>query len=296
MSRTMFPSLLLAAASALGCGAAPDAADAGPDATHDDAAPDAPSGARGVVSGVAIYHSMNRLAAQRTGNTPAYSGLTLEVASVDALARGAADALGGAPFDSAACLAMGGCAWSLPDVALPAVTLGLASRLRDGRATPLWVTAATGIASPAEAAAAAASGRFEDGRAFVVSRDAIDAVVAPMVGLTGDEVMARGFVFGLVYDRAGSRAADGSGTPIVGATVTASAPGVRVVYPNNMFSGTVGATASQGAFLAVPSAAGAPVTVTFAVAPPAGQSLAWDATRAAVIAPGLVYFTPMYAR
>lgn len=271
-------------AATLACGAEPAAPAA------------APADARAAVSGVAIHHSMNRLAATRTGRTPEYTGLTVEVVSVDALARGAADALASGPLVTSGCAAMGGCVWSLPDVALAGASLGLAARLRDGRATPLWVTTATGFASPADVAAAAASGRFEDGRSFAVSRDAIDAVIAPMVGLTGDEVMARGFVFGLVYNRYDGRAADGSGAPVVGATVTASAPGLRIVYPNGMFSGTAAATANQGTFLAVPSAPGTPATTTFTVTPPAGQSLTWDATRVAVVAPGAVYFAPMYAR
>lgn len=253
--------------------------------------------ARATVSGAAIHHSMNRLASMRTGRTPAYSDITLDIMAVDALTTGAQAVLGSGALDTAACPAMGGCAWSVADVGLPGASLGLAARLRDNRSSgALWVTTATGFASPAEVAAAAAAGRFEDGRAFAVSRDAIDAVIAPMVGLTGDEVMARGFVFGLVYSRYDGRATDGSGTPVVGATVAAPGRALRVVYPNNMFSGTVGATASQGAFLAVPEAVGAPGAVTFTVTPPAGQTLSWDATRAAAVAPGVVYFAPMYAR
>jgi len=148
---------------------------------------------------------MNRLAATRTGRTPAYSGITLDIMAVDALTTGAAAVLGSGPLHKTMCAAMGGCAWSIADVGLRGAALGLA-----------------------------------------VSRDAVNAVIAPMVGLTGDEVMARGLVFGLVYNRYDGRSADGSGAPVAGATVTAAGRALRIVYPNNMFSGTVSATASPG--------------------------------------------------
>jgi hypothetical protein len=273
------------------------------EAASPDAAP-APDGGDASVpsavtlSGVLIKHSMNRLADQRTGRSPAYTDLSLDAVSVDALATGAtATALATAALDTAACPAMGGCAWSLPGANLAGVTLGLGARVRDNRASgQLWVTTVTGFASPTDVAAARQSGRFTDGRAFSVSRDAIDAVIAPMVGLTGAQVMERGLIFGLVYDVSTGAAADGSGTPIVGATVAANRGNLRIVYPNNTFSGTASATASQGAFLAVPDAAGPVTATTFTVTPPAGRNLTWDATRTMVVIPDAVYFAPMYAR
>ncbi len=268
-----------------------DAGDASPVAV--DVSPDA----QATTSGVAINHSMNRLAAGRTGRTPAYNDITLEIASVDALTAGSAAVLGTTALNTSACSAMGGCAWSVAGVELSGATLGLAARLRDNRtASALWVTTATGFAGPADVNTAGTTGLYGNGRAFAVSRDAIDTVIAPLVGLTGDEVMARGFIFGLIYNRYEGGAGDGSGTPVVGAAVSASVPSMRIVYPNNMFSGTVGSTASQGAFLAVPDAPGGALAVRFLVTPPRGESLSWDATRVTVSAPGLVYFTPMYAR
>lgn len=251
------------------------------------------------VAGVAINHSMNRLAAGRTGRTPEYSNLRVEAVSVDALAASGASApaLAGSALETSMCGSMGGCAWSIGGVNLGGFTQGLAARLRDNRASgQLWVTTMTDSASPAQVTASATTGRFEDGRAFAVSRDAIDTVIAPMVGLTGDQVMERGFVFGLVYNPYSGRAADGSGTPVVGATVRASSSALRIVYPNNMFSGTASATANQGAFLAVPNSTGAASTTTFTVTPPSGGTQTWDSTRVAVVAPGAVYFIPMYAR
>lgn len=251
------------------------------------------------LAGVSINHSMNRLASMQTGRTPEYSNLTVEAVSVDALAAAGASAaaLAGGALDTAACTGMGGCAWSVGGASLAGVTLGLAARLRDNRASgQLWVTTATGFASPEEVTAAARSGSYTNGRAFAVSRDAIDTVIAGLVGLTGEEVMARGFIFGLVYNTYSGSSADGSGQPVVGATVVASRAGMRIVYPNNTFSGTASATASQGAFLAVPEAVGASATTSFTVTPPAGMSQTWDATRTMVVIPGAVYFAPMYAR
>ncbi|MDB4928074.1 MAG: hypothetical protein JWM10_558, partial [Myxococcaceae bacterium] len=259
----------------------------------------APAAGTATLSGVSINHSMNRLAAALTGRTPTYGDLTVEAVSVDALAEhgASAAALGASPLDTAACAGMAGCPWSVGGASLADATLGLAARLRDNRPSgQLWATTVTGFASPAETAAAAQSGSFTNGRAFAVSRDAIDAVIAPLVGLTGAEVMARGFVFGLVYNPASGSAADGSGQPVVGATVTASRAGLRIVYPNNTFSGTANATASQGAFLAIPEAAGGTVTTSFTVTPPAGMAQTWDATRTTVVTPDAVYFAPMYAR
>ncbi len=297
--RRVLAGLTITCLSACGDGAAssPDArapADGG-----DAGGGDASSPGRTTVSGVAINHSMNRLAMMRSGRTAEYTDLTIEAVSDEALAGAGinATALVGGPLNTTACGAMGGCAWSLDSVNLAGVTSGLAARLRDNRTSgQVWVTTMTGFASPTEVAAAAQSGRFEDGRAFAVSRDAIDTVIASMVGLTGDQVMERGFVFGLVYNRYDGRAADGSGQPVVGATVSASHGALRIVYPNNMFSGTASATANQGAFLAVPNAPGATSTTTFTVTPPAGQALTWDSTRTAVVTPGAVYFLPMYAR
>jgi len=292
MYREILLSLCAVSLNACGSGdtTAPDA-----DAPRADGG-DASSATGATVSGLSISHSMNRLATMHTGRTSEYSNLSVEVVSVDALAGGGASAaaLSSGPLNTSACGTMGGCPWSLGGVNLANISMGLAARLRDGRISgQVWVTTVTGFASPSDVAATAQSGRFEDGRAFAVSRDAIDTVVAPMVGLTGDQVMERGFIFGLVYN---GRSADGSGQPVVGATVAASDASLRVVYPNSMFSGTASATANQGAFLAVPSAPGAAAATSFTVTPPTGQSLTWDSTRASVVMPGAVYFIPMYAR
>jgi hypothetical protein len=157
----------------------------------------------------------------------------------------------------------------------------------DGGHVPTW----TGIATGERLAALRAAGEaLTDGRGFAVTRDALDVVLGPMVGLSGDELLARGFVFGLVY---GGASADGSGEPVVGATVRASSPDFTIVYPGNRFSGTADATTSQGVFLAVPSAAGPATTVSFEVTAPDGD-LTWETEASAVNAGGGVYFHLMY--
>jgi hypothetical protein len=269
----------------------------GSDASSDDdgggAPPDAGTGVS-TVSGKLINHSLNRLAAQKTGETADFSGLRLDVVGQDALLAGDVTGLGGGLLDTSGCGAMGGCAFRFGGVDLAGASEGLVARVTDTRTSdPLWVTTETWTLGADDLAALQASGGdFADARAFALSRGAVDAVIAPLLGLDADELMARGLVFGLVYDGV---SADGSGAPVAGATVAPSLAGMRVVYPNAMFSAAQSATGGQGVFLAVPDAAGPAASITFAVTPPAGSTATWDATPAVVHA-GAVYFLRLYSR
>lgn len=52
----------------------------------------------------------------------------------------------------------------------------------------------------------------------------------------------------------------------------------------------------QGAFIAVPSAPGVVTTSTFTITPPAGQTITWDTTQAAVVNPGAMHFILMFSK
>ncbi len=238
----------------------------------EDAAP-AP-GAVDVTLGI-VNHSLNRLAAG-TEARPELTGVEVGVLAVDAvLADVDAAPLAVEPL-ATPCGAP--CVHALG--AVPSPGGGLLSLVRGEGWMPTW----TGIGT-------AVGGRIDDGRGFALSAAAVDDVLAPLLGLSGDELRARGVVFGLVYSGA---SADGSGQPLIGATVTASDPDFTVVYPDGRFARLIDATAMQGVFVAVPSAAAGIGTVSFEVTPPAGTDLRWDATAAAIRAPGRVYFHLMY--
>jgi hypothetical protein len=243
-----------------------------------------------MLTGAVIYHSLNRLAAEKGGVTPDYSALALSILGEGALLT---DPLGSplatGPLASSGCPMMGGCPFSFANIDYSGASVGLAARVADTRSTPVWVTTETGWMSTAKLAAFQKSGGTYDGaRAFALSRDVIDSILAKLVGLSGDEVMARGLVFGLVYSTQSSSTM--SGEPVSGATVKPSGTGLTVVYPTTRFDSTQATTGGQGVFLLVPAAAGAPTSVTVTVTPPSGQTLTWDAAQAAVLRPGVVYF------
>jgi hypothetical protein len=239
------------------------------------------------VSGGIIYHSMNRLATEMSGTTPEYSQVTVDLLSQAALLSGSTTPLASVPITTG-CMASGMCAFTLPSSDIASATGGLVIGLRDDRATPIWVPSWTGTASGADAAAAAAAGSLTDARAFIVSQEAFDLVLAPMTAVASAELLARGVVFGLVYDEAGR--------PITGATVApAGRSDITIVYPNGMFTGTASSTTTQGAFLAVPAAApSSPEELTFTVTPPSGSTLTWPTTQPALLAPGVLSFTLLY--
>lgn len=242
------------------------------------------------ISGHVVSHSLNKLATQKTGVTPDYSALTMSLYGHDALlADPAAAPLATTPLVTTGCSMNPGCAYTFSAVDLSGASGGIAIGVSDTRATPIWVTTETNTFNAAELASYQASGGAYDlGVGFALSRDAVDTVLAGLVGLTGDELLARGLVFGLVYSTAPT--ATSSGEALAGATVEPSTSGYTVVYPTANFSATQATTGGQGAFLLVPSAAAAPASVTVTVTPPAGSTLTWDATQTAVVRKGSIYF------
>jgi hypothetical protein len=282
--------LLLVVASIVwvGCSSSDDApavdaalGDAGP-------MPDRGTPAGGTVAGGIIYHSVNRRATEMSGTTPEYSQIEVAIHSHAALLADAdAAPLGTVPIP-AGCTASGMCAFSVPAVDLAAASGGLVVGLRDLRATPIWAPSWTNTAGADALAAAVAAGSLADARSFVVSQEGFDLVLAPMTTIAANELLARGVIFGLVYDEAGR--------PVMGATVAAAGRSdLTIVYPNGTFDGVAAATATQGAFMAVP-AAGAPATaeVSFTVTPPAGSALTWTTDQPALLARGVLSFTLLY--
>jgi hypothetical protein len=271
MSRSRCQAFLcvLVSAAALGCG----------DGEHAPTACEAD-----VVAGQVVLHSLNRLAAERSGRAIDATGLVAVAVDLDALATGTEAAplaeigLAGEACEQASA---GSCGYSIElcrDAAAGAGAPGIA--IRDGRSdAPLWLT----TAQPLDAKAA-----------FAVTRDALDGVVAPLLGLDADELLRRGVIFGLVYSS--SAGASGQGVALAGATVTASDDSVTVVHPNTTFDGFGTATARQGVFLAIPREPGAVVSTTFRVTPPAGVDLAWDEAQVGHFVPDAMFFQVMFAQ
>lgn len=259
----------LVAAAALGCGAGEDAGTA----CEAD-----------VVDGQVVFHSLNRLAAERSGRAIDATGLVAAAVDLDALASStsmvplAEVGLAGEACEQAS---TGSCGYSLElcrDAAGGAGAPGIA--IRDGRSdAPLWLT----TAQPLDAKAS-----------FAVTRDTLDTVVAPLLGLDADELLRRGVIFGLVYSS--SAATSGQGVALAGATVTASDPSVTVVHPTTTFDGSGAATGRQGVFLAIPREPGAVASTTFRVTPPAGVDHTWDDAQVARFIPGAMFFQVMFAR
>lgn len=258
----------------------------------DDTTP-APASGKLSITGGNVNHSMNRLAEEKSGKTAEYSQLEVQIVSNDALAKDAnAAALATAALNTTACQKQ--CSWTFDGLDVTGVTLGLSARIRDTRTSGAqWITTVTTAIPQVNVTSATQSGAaYKLGHSFGVTRDAIDTVMAPMVGLTADEVLARGVVFGIIYSTA--EAEGTSGTPLVGATVTPADPAVTIVYPNGTFSGTSEATAAQGAFFAIPKAGTPSGTLAYTINNPAGQTLKWDATNVGVIVPGSMHLVPIY--
>lgn len=239
-----------------------------------------------------MYHSLNKLVMTKAE----YSGL--EVALVDEgrlLADAGAAPMAKVALDTSANQTTGQTKFSFPGVDLSGASIGIAVRVSDTRATPLWVTTETSSIDAAALASIQSSGAgFSSAVGFALSRDGFDGKVATLAGVAADELLARGVIFGLVYD---GISADGSGTPVAGATVTPSDATFTVIYPTGNFSGTQASTANQGVFFAIPSAASAaPRSVTFTVTPPAGQSLSWDTTLPAIVRSNAMFFLRLYAK
>jgi hypothetical protein len=249
------------------------------------------------VGGNLVFHSMNRLATERSGKEVEYSHLVTEIVDLNAMSNSvdaaplaqislATDSCGGSSSDP--------CAYCSSNTNIESNTGDLGAMIRDDRTNDaVWISAVTGIATNEELLELQAAGKALDPRtAFAVTRDAVDSVVAPLAGLNGDELMARGVLFGLIYST--TQSSGDRGEPVAGATVTSSDDNVTIVYPNTNFSSTTSATAGQGVFLAIPKVAGASKTASFTVKPPSGEAHTWDATRLGFFMPNTMYFHVMY--
>jgi hypothetical protein len=272
MGRLRFSTLLLGAALA----------------ACDDGSSDSTAGT--AINGGVVYHSVNKLVMTTAPYTE------LEVALVDEgklLADADAAPIASAPLDGAS--TTGKSPFAFSTLELTGASVGVVTRVRDTRATPLWLTTeASSVDAAALAELQSKGGTFDDAVGFALSRDALDGSLAALAGVSSADILARGMVFGLVYD---GQEADGSGAPVAGATVAASLATGSVAYPTAKFDATQAATGGQGAFLFVPSDASAtPRGVTFTVTPPAGSTLSWDATLQAVVRPGAVFFLRLYAK
>lgn len=258
----------------------------------DDASTDGTGGSTDGVEGGVVYHSLNKLVM----TTAEYSGL--EVALVDEgklLADANAAPIAAVALDTPANPSTGQTKFAFPGVDFTGASVGVAVRVADTRATPLWITTETSsIDAAALASMESSGGGFSSAVGFALSRDAFDGKVATLAGVAPDELLARGVIFGLVYD---GISADGSGTPVTGATVAPSDASFTVIYPTGNFSGTQSTTGNQGVFLAIPSASSAaPKSVTFTVTPPAGQSLAWDSALPAIVRANAMFFIRLFAK
>lgn len=237
------------------------------------------------VSGGTIYHSINRLATELSGDIPDYSGLAVELFALESLQTNANPrALASTPLPSG-CSTTRSCDWTLGEVNLGTVKEGLVARLADPRSEPIWVSTFTRFLDATELAAAKNAGQTDAGRAFAVSREAVRVVLEPIAGLDAEELLARGFIFGLVYDP--------SGAPISGATVEPGNPDLTIVYPNDRFTGVEAETTMQGAFLAIAFEADAAPTTLTVTAPSSG--LTWDPSELGLTVPGSIYFALLVA-
>lgn len=250
------------------------------------------------IGGSVIFHSMNRLATERTGNEVEYEHLLVEIVDLNALSSSEdITPLARFSLSTEGCGGSGSelCAYCSGATSIAGITGGIGTVLRDDRTSDaVWMRAITGIATKEQLAELQNAAKPLDPRnAFAVTHDALESVIAPLTGLTADELMARGVIFGLIYSN--TQSSGERGTPISGATVTPSDDNVMIVYPNANFSGKASETAKQGVFLAIPKTVDTVKTTSFTVKPPAGESQTWDASRLGFFSPGAVYFHVMYA-
>jgi hypothetical protein len=174
---------------------------------------------------------------------------------------------------------MGACAWSLMNVDVSNLVLGLVAIVDDLRPAGMkqWVRTGTGIGTPDEVTAMTKNGTLGDRRAFAVSK-MLEAKLAAFVSavsgtmLSAADLEARGFMIGTVV----GKLSDGA-KPVAGAKVTPmAADKVDVYYPNDTFMGKQDTTGATGTVIVVPKAAmPAPVVTTWPVTPPSGDPRAW---------------------
>ena len=241
------------------------------------------------VQGRVVFHSMNRLASEQTGTAIDTTALLAEVVDMQTFSAAAQLDLAGEACETAI---MGSCSFCFTDIPVTTDTAGLGVAIRDGRTGDRkWITTLQ-EAGTAERLAdlQAETAPLDTAVGFAVTRDALDTVIAPLTGLSGDELMERGVIFGLVY----ANTANGErGVPLAGAVVTANDSDVIVIHPGSKLSGVGSATNQQGIFPAIPREPGVLAT-TFTVTPPEGASQTWNVDQVGRFVPDTMYFQVMH--
>ncbi|MBK9262388.1 MAG: hypothetical protein IPM54_21620 [Polyangiaceae bacterium] len=235
------------------------------------------------VEGLTIQHSLSK----KSGNPVDLTNLLVELVDPASFADPATEKpLASQKLDTST---LGGspASWSFTSVDLLDTTNTLLASIKDGRTeNPLWVTTYANVADAARLDELRASnGAIADVRTFALTRDAIDAVVAPVLGQSGGDVLARGVLIGIVVDPA-----DACGDPqpaVSDCTVTTDRQDVTISYPDSRVEGLTDETANQGMFFAVPNAVGMASTANFTITAGSFDSREW-ATTSAWIVPGRV--------
>jgi hypothetical protein len=248
---------------------------------------DTPDGPYLYVTGTTVMNSLNRLASDTSGEAIDFSDLVVELYDSAALGQAGAAPLADAPIDFTDCGDESPCDWSFGGVVLPDTATALVASIRDGRSSdPLWATTWATIASQEQLEALRSShGSLKDTHTFAFTYDTVETVIAPLVGLSGEELLARGVVVGLT---GGPVSGDERVPAVVGCTVRSSLPDVSIYYPTSNAQGLTDATANQGLFFAVPPASDTVQRVGFTITPPDGEDYTWDSDSPVWVGPNLV--------
>lgn len=236
------------------------------------------------VEGFTIQHSLSKKAAEDSSVALDFSGLEVDLVDPGVFEAPTFTTLATVALETDGCGDGSGCLWRLSGVALPETTGALVASIRDSRGTdPIWATTFMTIADgPSIDALRSSQTALIDVRSFALTLAALDNVIGPLVGLSGDELLSRGMVLGIVVG-----SAEGCGTqqpPQSGATVSSDRSDVQLLYPNSNVSGLSDKTEKQGMFFAVPDAGIGAVTTTFSIT----GDLAWPADLPVWITPGVV--------
>lgn len=236
------------------------------------------------VEGFTIQHSLSKKAAEDSSVALDFSGIDVDLIDPGVLEAPTFTTLATVALETDGCGDGSGCLWRFSGIDLPETTAALVASIRDTRETdPLWATTFMTIAdSPTVDALRSSQTALIDVRSFALTREALDSVIGPLVGLSGDTLLERGMVLGIVVG-----SAEGCGTqqpPQSGATVSSDRSDVQLFYPNSNVSGLSDKTEKQGMFFAVPDAGIGAVTTTFSIT----GALTWPADLPVWITPGVV--------
>jgi hypothetical protein len=235
------------------------------------------------ISGIAAPHPLNAA----LDATADFSMLKVAIVDPSAvLLDPTATPLGSATLDTSMtnCDTMFDCAWSLSGIDITNQNLGLVGTLEDTRtgAARLWVKTGTGMGSAADVKAVIMSPAPITGRrAFIVSRK-LEGVLAAFASkalnttFNPGDLETRGFLIGHVV---GAVVGDAVPAAVAGATVSTTADGLDVIYPNADFSGTGTSTGPDGLFLMIPRLTPSgpqSVVAAWTVTPPATDTRTWN--------------------